>query len=215
MKKIILFIMLLIISISIYPIINIKADIDDYQTFTEIIMSSGKLITNFTEDEYNELASQFQVQFVGPYTVTANKNVDASYISNTIKSVENKSNTDITYTIDVETVTNNKTSFSASGSLYGQISGSNKKLKGEIGAKAGVEYSTQNQTSTKNTEKMQLIVEANSRALIYLTGNLTITNGACAGYICWIKVYEGLFEIAILKNQYARIEKAKIVWKKY
>lgn len=210
MKKIITTIIILIIAFIIYPIINIKADIDDYQTFTEIIMADGKLISNFTEDEYNELAAQYRTQFAGIYTVTANKNVDASYISNTIKSVENKSNTDITYTIDVETTTNNKTSFSASGSLNGQISGSKGKLKGEIGAKAGVEYNQTNQTTTKNQEKMNLIVEANSRAIIYLTGNLTITNGACAYYICWIKAYEGLFEIAVLKNQYARIEKAKI-----
>ena len=214
MKKIIVSIILLIIALSIYPVINIKADIDDYTTFTEIIMADGKLISNFTDEEYDELARQYHVEFAGISAVTANRNVDASYISNTIKSVENKSNTDITYTIDVETTTNNKTSFTASGSLNGQVSGSKGKLKGEIGAKAGVEYNQTNTVATKNVEKMNLVVEANSRALIYLTGNLTITNGACAYYICWIRVSEGLFEIAVLKNQYTRIEKAKIVWKR-
>ena len=107
MKKIIVSIILLIIALSIYPIINIKADIDDYNTFTEIIMADGKLISNFTDEEYDELARNYHVEFAGISTVTANKNVDASYISNTIKSVENKSNSDITYTIDVETTTNN------------------------------------------------------------------------------------------------------------
>ena len=78
MKKIIITIFLLIIALSIYPIINIKADIDDYTTFTEIIMADGKLISNFTDEEYNELAKNFHTEFAGISTITANKNVDVS-----------------------------------------------------------------------------------------------------------------------------------------
>ena len=61
---------------------------------------------------------------------------------------------------------------------------------------------------------MSLVVEAGSSAIVYLTGNLTVTNGVAASYLFFIEMAKGGFEFTILKNQYARVEKAKI-WKKY
>ena len=73
-----------------------------------------------------------------------------------------------------------------------------------------LEYSTTTTESRKETQKLDIIVEANSRCVIYLTGNLSITNGVLKCYYMWIETYRGGFEIVVLQNQYTRIEKVKI-----
>ena len=211
MKRIITLIFINIFILFIYFNINANADSTDYNTFSEVMMSSGKLICNFTEEEIKELYSNLGGnKFFGVTVYIENQNVDASYISNTLYSVENKSSTDIEYTFYVEVETVNKVSFSANSSLSGKAAGTFSGIKGEIGAKCGVEVSAQTTLSKKEKKNMNLVVEAGSRAIVYLTGNLSVTNGCAAVYEFWFRVAEGCFEIVTLKNQYARVEKSLI-----
>ncbi len=188
------------------------ASTDDYTTFTEIMMSEGKLLSNYTEEEMNELLKKVHKnKFMGVSVYEENKNIDASYISNTLYSIENNGKDEIIYDIVVDVETTNKVSFNASGSLNASASGGKSGgVKGEIGAKCGVEVSTTTTTSRKEKQTMKLTVEGGSRAIVYLTGNLSITNGVAAYYVTFIRVSEGGFEIVTLKNQYARVEKSKI-----
>lgn len=210
MKKIIL---LLILYFSI-PFLNafvLQASSEEYTTFSEIMMSEGKLLSNFTDKELEEMYKKVNgTKFFGVSVYKENYNIEASYISNTLYSVENKSDSDVTYEIEVDVETSNKVSFNASGSLNGSASGTKSGIKGEIGAKCGIEVSNTTTTSRKEKQKMKLIVEKNSRAIVYLTGNLTVTNGVAAYYVSFIQVSKGGFEIVTLKNQYARIEKTSI-----
>ncbi len=212
MKKIISLCLICLLVGGIQFFLTIQASTDDYMAFSEIMMNEGKLLCNFTEEEMKELLKKVEKRkFYGISVYEENKNVDASYISNTLYSVENRGQTDVTYDIVVEVETVNKVSFNASGSLNGSASGKTSGgIKGEIGAKCGVEFSDATTTSRKEKQTMKLTVEAGSRAIIYLTGNLTITNGVAASYITFIRAAEGGFEIVTLKNQYARVEKAPI-----
>ena len=206
---ILLFCVLLYFSISS---ISIDASTDDYMTFVEIIMSDGKLLANYTEQEYQDYYSRIpDRKMVGYVIYTENQNVESTYISNTLYSIENDSNASITYQIDVVVETNNKTSFKATGQLNGRVSGKKgNDIKAEVGAEVGVEYSATTTESRKETQKLDVIVEANSRCVIYLTGNLLITNGVLKHYVMWLETYRGGFEIVTLQNQYTRIEKVKI-----
>lgn len=190
----------------------IEASSDDYTSYVEIIMNDGKLLSNFTEEEYELLYNEIPNRKMFGYVINIeNDNVDATYISNTLYSIENKGNSNITYQIDVVVETNNKTSFKASGGLNGKISGKKgNDIKGEIGAECGLEYSSSTSESRKETQKLDIVVEPNSRCVIYLTGNLSVTNGVLKFYYFWIETYSGGFEIVTLQNQYTRIEKAKI-----
>lgn len=209
MKKISLFIFLIFITF-FYLDYESYADTSDYQTFSEIIMANGKLLTNFTDEEFSKYYENLRPQFLGYSIYVENDSVDASYISNTLWSVTNTSNTDVTYNVKVETESTNKTTFSSSGSLSAGASGGSKGVKGDISAKCGIDASQVNTKSVKQTETMNLVVEAGSSAIVYLTGNLSITNGVAASYIFFIEVARGGFEFTILKNQYARVEKAKL-----
>ena len=209
MKKYLLFIILIFLTFA-YLDYDSYADTTDYKTFSEIIMASGKLLANYTDKEYEEYYSHLKPTFLSVVVYVENDNVDASYISNTLWSVTNNSNTDVTYNVKIETESTNKTTFSSSGSL--NLGGSQTKggTKAEIGAKCGMDASRICQESVKQTETMSLVVEAGSSAIVYLTGNLTISNGVAASYVFFIEIAKGGFEIATLKNQYARVEKARI-----
>lgn len=216
MKKIIFIcISYIIVSLSSILYANTKASSQEYTTFSEIMMPQGKLMANFTQEEYEEMYENIDSPMLfGVRVYKENSNIDASYISNTLYSVENKGLTDVTYEIEVEVETTNKVSFNANGSLNGSASGTTKGgVKGEIGAKCGVEVSNTTTTSRTEQQKMILKVEANSRAIVYLTGSITITNGVASYYIGFIEIAKGGFEIVTLKNQYARVEKVQI-WKK-
>ena len=214
-KRIIFFICF--IMFYLFSFVEVEASTDDYRTFSEIIMSEGKLITNFTDEEYNEMIKKLTgVKCFGYSTYIENKNVDATYISNTLYSIENKGNTPVTYQIDVVIDTKNTVTFSASRSLNGELSASSKAkgLKGELGSKVGLNYTSEMSESRKETQKLDVVVEPQSRCVIYLTGNLTISNGVACIHTFFIKSAYGAFEIVVLKNQYTRIEKDKI-WKNY
>jgi hypothetical protein len=88
----------------------IEASSDDYTSYVEIIMNDGKLLSNFTEEEYELLYNEIPDRKMFGYVINIeNDNVDATYISNTLYSIENKGNSDITYRIDEVVETNNKT----------------------------------------------------------------------------------------------------------
>ena len=208
-KKFFIFIFLIILTFS-YLKYDSKADQSDYRTFSEIIMANGKLLANFTDKEFEEYYSNLKPQFLGLSIYVENDNVDASYISNTLWSVTNTSSTDVTYNVKIETETTNKTTFSSSSSASGGASGNINGIKADISSKCGVDYSKVTTESKKQTETMNLVVEAGSSAIVYLTGNLSVTNGVVSSYVFFVEVLKGGFEFTILKNQYARVEKARV-----
>jgi len=215
MRKILSLCLIYLLTLIIEIGITANASTDDYNTFSEIMMNEGKLLSDYTDEEINELLPYVQKhKFGGPQVYANYENIAATYISNTLYSVENKGSTDVVYEIDIEIETSNKTTFKASGSLNGSLSkGSTKEgNKSEIAGKCGLEYSNTSETSVTETQQMKLVVEGNSRAIVYLTGNLSVTNGVAAIYALWIKLSEGGFEIVTLQNQYSRVEK-RAIWK--
>lgn len=184
---------------------------DSYETYNEIIMVDGKLLKYFTDAEYQEYYSKVKKRmFWGINVYTVNKNVETTYISSTLYNVENKGDTDVTYELDVVVDVSNKTTWSVSGNLSGSAKGSIKSFKTDLAAKAGIDYSNTKTESRKETQKLKVTVEKQSRAIVYLMGSARVTNGVCAAYICFINVASCGFEYFTLVNQYPRMEKRKL-----
>ena len=112
--------------------------------------------------------------------------------------------------VDVQVETNMKVSFSANGSVAASGSGTLSDIKQEASAKAGLEYSKTTSTSVKEKQTLSLVIEPNSRAIIYLTGDLAVSNGYVSVYAFFYKAYGGCYEFVTLKSQYARIEKISL-----
>lgn len=209
MKKCWILLLLMIISLLTLQVkVNVYAKSDSYLTYNEIMLTSGKLLSNFTKEEYEMYYKEVNKNtFFGINVYTVNDNVDASYISQTLYSVDNRGKTDISYELDVIIETSNKTTWNIDGSIDGVGKGSIKAFKVDLAAKAGVDYTKTKEESRKETQKMKLLVEANSRAIVYLMGNAKVTNGVCAVYVCFIKIASSGFEYFTLVNQYPRMEK--------
>lgn len=216
MKK--LRILLFIFSFVIFPFLCLKVkanDDEEYLSYSEIIMATGKLAKDFTEYDYQQFdkLNLSKMNIMGMLDIIyapVNESIPASYISSTTFSVDNNGGTDIVYEVDVTLETNLKTSFSSSGSINASIGSTVKKLKGEIGGKFGVDTSTTSTISKKEKKSMKLIVEANSRAIIYVTGECYVTNIFVALEIEGTRYTNGAFEYVVLSSQYARIEKDTI-----
>lgn len=184
----------------------------EYQTYVEIIMSSGKLLRDFTKEELNSYLEEINqgVHFYEVLVYPVNKNVKSTYITNTLFSVDNTSASTVEYSFSVQVETTNVVSFSSTVTVSSSVGGNIKKVKAEASAKTNIEYSEKNTTSIKEKRTMDIKVEPNSRAIIYLMGDITITNGVFSVYDFFINVLNGGYEFAILNTQYARLEKATI-----
>ena len=88
-KKIIIFLFMFLTYFTLNSV-NTYASTDDYNSFVEIIMNEGKLLSNFTAKEYEELYAKITSgKMLGYVVYVENNNVDATYISNTLYSIEN------------------------------------------------------------------------------------------------------------------------------
>ncbi len=183
----------------------------DYLTYQEIIMSSGKLIKNLTEEERNVILSRSGgSHFIGVEIIPENQSVKASYIASVKECMENMGTTPITINVDYTVETNTKVSFSSSGSLSASGGGTLKKVKAEASAKANVEYSKTTSESIKEKRTLSITVEPNSQYMVVTKGNLTISNGMVEVYYFWIRICYGCYEFVTLESQYAALEKRTI-----
>ena len=212
MKKLLIILGILIYLVFPFAFLNAHAaESSDYLSYSEIMLSSGKLIRYYTKEEYNKLIARTDGSyFMDIVVVIDNKAVDGSYISNTLYSVENTSKTAIEYNLEYSIETNNKVSFQTSESISASGSGTIKKVKAECSAKASVDYSSVTSTSVKEKRTMKLTIEPDSRLIVYLTGEVTVTNGVVAVYYFWVRSYTGAFEFVTLKSQFSKLEKRSI-----
>ena len=209
MKKIFLLAFLFLLSLNMFEL-NPKADSADYLTYQEIILSSGKIIKNWTSDEIEAILDGTDWHFWGIYVTLENQNVQGSYIAAVKECMENTSDSTITIDVSYSVETNTKVSFSSSGSISAAGSGKLGSIKAECSAKASVEYSDVTTTSAKETRKINISVEGNSQYMVVTKGMLTVTNGVVECFELFIRTAYGCFELVTLQSQYAVLEKRSL-----
>lgn len=182
----------------------------DYLTYQEIIMSSGKLIKNFTESEKEEIKSKIKFRLTGEDMIIENQNVQASYISQVKELMENTSQTEITYDVYYTVETSMKVSFSISGSLSASTSTKIANFKADVAIKIGVEYSENTTRSSKENRTIKILVEPNSQYMVVTKGSLLVTNGYYEKFSFGARIITTFFEVVTLQSQYAALEKRTI-----
>ena len=211
-KKLGLLTFLFLYGVFVFGYLNVYAEeSSDYLSYSEIMLSSGKLIRDFTDEErqimYKKTEGRYFYEVV-PYF--ENRAVDGSYISNTLYSIDNTSQTTIEYTLEYTVETNNKVSFQTTESISNQFGFTHGKIKGDLAAKGTVDFSETTTKSVKEKRTMKLQIEPNSRLIVYLTGNLSVTNGCFSLYFFGNKTFTGSFEFVTLKSQFSKMEKRSI-----
>lgn len=209
MKKINIIFIMIILGLTI-PLVDSNGASDDYKTFNEIILSTGKLLCYFTDEEMEEYKSKLDKKFIGVDVYVVNKNVEATYISETLYNVYNSGGTNVEYQLDIEVTKSEKTTWEVTGDLSATAKGTIKMFQTTIESKVGVKYKNEKSTTTKEIEKLDLVIEPNSRAIIYLLGRARVTNGVARVNILYIDAATFGFEYFTILNQYPRLEKRSL-----
>ena len=203
MKKILLIsIFLFLLSITK----NVSAS-ENYDTFQEIEISSGKFLEDYTDSEYQMYYKKVeQRKFWGWRTYTANKNIKVKFISETVFSYYNNGKTPITYKYELNKSVVNKYSISATGNLKYTMNGSTAKFKYNLDSEIKINVTSETTTNTNEEKMLSIIIDPKTVANLRIVGEARVTNGVAAYYIFWIRTQMGGFEYFVVTTQYPRLE---------
>jgi len=208
MKKII-FTCLLFGFLFAYPY-AVRAD-TGYQSYESITLSEGKMLENYTKDEYKDYYSHVnQRKFLGWRVYKVNSNIKLSYISETLFSYYNDGYTPIEYTYKLDRKVTSKLGLSASGTIGVDFKNDRKVFTFDLEAqlKLTAEYTVSSED--KESIEINLEVDPGTQVDLYIYGEGKITNGVAARYVFWIRANRGGFEVFIVTTQYQRLEKVRI-----
>jgi len=205
---------LLLLFLSPVFLVNIHAaDTNtDYLSFLEIVMPEGKLLRDFTKEEIDFYVDKARMkrthELIRTNIAEAYTNVSATYIANVYYSYKNTSTSPINQKYDITIETNNTSSFQIGGSLSSSVKGSVGAIKGDVEAKINMQTSNSSSKSVKEKRSIDLVVEPNSQLIIFLEGEVLISNGiyALISFVGDVVAYN-TYELVVLKSQYPRIEK--------
>ena len=180
---------------------------ESYNTFQEIEIYSGKMLADFTDEEYEEYYKEVDKRrFWGWRVKTVNKNIKAKFISETVFSYYNNGQTPITYKYELSRSIVDKFSISATGTIKYKMEGNVNKFKHNLDSEVKINVTSEAVTTTKEENNLEIIIDPKTVANLRILGEATITNGVAAYYIFWIRIQRGGFEYFVVTTQYPRLE---------
>ena len=184
---------------------------ESYQGYEKIEMTSGKLLADFSDKDYTTYYKKVhKLKLSGWSVYVVNKDVKASFISETLFSYYNDGYTPIEYEYQLERKRSSKIGLSATGSIGLKSSSSVPKFKNnlESAIKLSSEYTQSDEE--KETYFLKFLVDPGTQVDLYLYGEGKVTNGVAARYSLFIRVDKGGFEVFVVTTEYQRLEKKKI-----
>lgn len=208
MKKLLCVLLFLIFTTSVN--LEFLAD-SDYQNYQEIDVFDGKLLSQFTKDEYKTYYKKIQKRrFSGWNIYKVNEDIHVSYKAETLFSYYNDGKTAIDYEYEYEKKKSSNINITATGSISVSATGTIKKFKGGLDASLKVSYEDKSSLNEKEAWKVKMHVDPGTQANLYTYGEGKISNGVAARYFFWILLDKGGYEVFSVTTQYYRLEKVAI-----
>ncbi len=208
MKKCVL-LFLLIVTVWMLPQ-TVKAT-SDYQNYESITMTKGKMLSDFSDDDYK---SYYKIvdkrKFMGWKVYQVNSKTKVTYVSETLFSYYNDGYTAIDYLYKLNRQMSSKVSLSATGTISVKVSGNSMGFKNNLESTIKVSTEYQSSSEDKESYEISLKVDPGTQVDLYVYGEGKITNGVAARYIFWIRADRGGYEIFTVTTQYQRLEKKRI-----
>lgn len=212
MKKLYILSFIYLLIILIVKSNQIWAYDDDYLSYKEFNMSSGELICNWSQEEYDSyLKKVSKKKFSGWNTYEVSSRVPVDFVIRTINSFYNQSYTGIDYSFDLVESETTKTSISVRGSLSTKISGKIKKFSTGLNAELKIDSEWQTIKEIKKSEKIKLTVDPKTKMQMIVRGSGRLTNGVAKEYCFWIECSSGAYEYFVISDVYTYIEKL-FIW---
>lgn len=183
----------------------------DYQNYESITMSKGKLLSDFSDDDYD---SYYKIvdkrKFFGWKVYQVNTKTKVTYVTETLFSYYNDGYTAIDYTYKLNREVASKVSLSSSGTISVKINGNSYGFKNNLETTIKVSTDVQTSSEDKESYEISLKVDPGTQVDLYVYGEGKITNGVAARYIFWIRADRGGYEVFTVTTQYQRLEKKRI-----
>ncbi|MDY0277026.1 MAG: hypothetical protein RBQ97_02975 [Acholeplasma sp.] len=207
MKKI----LVLFFIVFLYSISTNKVYAEHYQNYEELNLTRGKVLDDYTDEELKTYYKDVKKsKFSGWKTKFINKNVKATFISETIFSYYNDGYTPIDYIYKMEEKSENKYSFSATGSISVSKSSSKAGFKSGLDGSLKLSYTSSEQIERKEAVELKVKVDPGTQVNLYIYGEGKISNGVAAKYLFWIRSKLGGFEVFEVTTEYQKLEKVRI-----
>lgn len=204
LKKSLMFLILILICFSLTKITRGESN---YLHFQQIDLREGKLLSDFTEDDYEKYYAKVKKRkFWGWRTYYVHENIEVKYISETIFSYYNHGTSVIKYDYSLEENDVSKLSISGTGSIGYSLSGTKNSFKHGLDTALKIDASYSSTVSTEEKTNLNIEVEPNTVANLKIVGEGRISNGVAARYILWIRMNIGGFEYFLITTQYPRLE---------
>lgn len=179
----------------------------NYQNFQEINLSEGKMLDSYTDKEYKQYYKKVEKRkFWGWRIYYVNRNIETTYISETVFSYYNNGTSTIKYDYSLKESNTSKLSVSGTGSISYSLNGTKNSFKHGLDAALKLESSYSNSSAVEMKKDLSIDVEPNTVANLKIVGEGKLTNGVAANYIFWIRTNKGGFEYFVITTQYPRLE---------
>ncbi|BCR36035.1 hypothetical protein [Mariniplasma anaerobium] len=183
----------------------------NYLAFESLNIASGKLLNDYTSKEYKTYYKNVDKRkFIGWRTYTVNKDIECSYITETLFSYYNNGYSAIEYEYNLDRKTTSKLSLSASGSIGIKTSSTKPTFKNNLDGSLKLSADYQISEEIEESYTVNLDVDAGTQVDLYIYGEGLITNGVAARYFFWVRVNRGGYEAFVVTTQYQRLEKTRI-----
>ncbi len=208
MKRIFIFLLLIgSLSISIFSVRGNTA----YHSFESLELTDGKLLKDYTNDEYKEYYKEVKKRkFSGWRVHKVYQDIKVTYVTETLFSYYNDGYTAIDYSFKLDTEKTTKISLSASGSIGLKTSKTSKGFKNDLDSSLKLSSEYTNVTESSESYEIKFKVDPGTQVDLYIYGEGKITNGVAARYLFWIRLDQGGFEVFLVTTQYQRLEKKQI-----
>lgn len=208
MKKLLCLLLLLVFTT--FADLSFIAD-SDYQNFQEIEVFDGKLLSQFTKDEYSEYYKNIKKRRFNGWNIhKVNENIHVSYKTETLFSYYNDGKTSIDYEYEYEKKKSSNINITSTGSISVSASGTIKKFKGGLDTSLKITYEDKSSLNEKEAWKIKMHVDPGTQANLYTYGEGKISNGVASRYFFWILLDKGGYEVFSVTTQYYRLEKVSI-----
>jgi hypothetical protein len=183
----------------------------NYQTYEDIELVTGKLLENFTEQEYQHYYEKVNPRmFMGWRVHKVCDHVKATYVTETLFSYYNDGFTPIEYKYTLSRKETSKLGLSATGSISLSTTKGDKLFKNNLDTSLKLSADYQITTEDKETYEVKLEVDPGTQVNLYTYGEGKLTNGVAARYVLFVRMERGGFEVFLVTTQYQRLEKKRI-----
>lgn len=208
MKKIVL----VLLFISFFILSNkVTHGYVDFETFEKV--GHGKLLSELTKDDYNELYKKVSKRkFLGWTAYNAYTDIKVKYISETLFSYYNNGTSSINYTYKASKKTIDSYTLKVTGDIKLKTQKNNKVFGDGLQASIKIDYKREIKNEETENFDIKVSIDPKTQLVLYLYGEGKITTGVAKNYLFWIEINRGGYEIFIVTTHYQRLEIIPI-WK--